>query len=76
MCDAERGQIYNLGHILLCFEAISGLKVNLRKSELVTSREVSHQDEPDSTFEILKCRISSLPQNYFFQVNNYLGEGR
>jgi hypothetical protein len=33
MCDANRDHILYLGHILLCFEAISGLKVNLRKSE-------------------------------------------
>jgi hypothetical protein len=29
MCDAHWDQIYNLGHILLCFEAISSIKVNL-----------------------------------------------
>lgn len=33
--DVDRDQIYNLSHILLCYEAILGLKVNLRKSELV-----------------------------------------
>jgi hypothetical protein len=43
MCDADRDQICNLGHILLCFKAISGLKVNLRKSELVTVGQVSHK---------------------------------
>jgi hypothetical protein len=31
MCDANGDQILNLGHILLCFEAILGLKVNLWK---------------------------------------------
>lgn len=35
MCDADVDQIHNLDHILLCSEAISGLKVNLKKSELV-----------------------------------------
>lgn len=40
MCDADRDQIYNLGHILLCLEAISGLKINLWKSELVAVGEV------------------------------------
>jgi hypothetical protein len=35
MCDADVDQIHNLDHILLCFEAISGLKVNLQKSKLV-----------------------------------------
>lgn len=32
MCDVDQDRILNLGHIVLCFEAISGLKVNLRKS--------------------------------------------
>jgi len=31
MCDAARDRI--LGHILLCFEDISGLEVNIGKSE-------------------------------------------
>jgi hypothetical protein len=35
MCDADVDQIHNLDHILMCFEAISGLKVNLQKSKLV-----------------------------------------
>jgi hypothetical protein len=29
-CDADQDHIYNLGHILVCFEVISGLKVNLQ----------------------------------------------
>jgi hypothetical protein len=47
MCDADHDQIYNLGHILLSFEEILGLKVNLRKFEIVamgggtTSRRTS-----------------------------------
>jgi hypothetical protein len=40
MCDAYQDQIYNLGHILLSFEAISSLKVNLQKSVLVAMGEV------------------------------------
>lgn len=33
MCDVDRDQTLNLGHILLCFEAISSLKIILWKSE-------------------------------------------
>ena len=40
MYDAYQDQIYNLGHILLSFEAISSLKVNLWKSVLVAMGEV------------------------------------
>jgi hypothetical protein len=35
MCDANSEHIHNLDHILLCFEAVSGLKINLQKSESV-----------------------------------------
>jgi hypothetical protein len=30
LCDVDRDQILNLGHILPCFEAISILKVNFQ----------------------------------------------
>jgi hypothetical protein len=57
MCDADCVQICNLGHILMCFKAISGLKVNLQKSRLVVG-EVPHQEE---LADILSYSISSLP---------------
>lgn len=44
MCDADQYRLHNVGHILLCFEAIFVLKVNLHKSELVAMEEVSHQE--------------------------------
>jgi len=43
MCDADRDQIHTLVHILLCFEVISGLKINLRKLELVVVGQVQNQ---------------------------------
>lgn len=52
---------YNLGHIFPCFEAILGLKVNLRKSVLVAVGEVLHQKELAG---ILNCDISFLPLTY------------
>jgi hypothetical protein len=58
MCDVDRDQIHNLGHILLCVEAISGWKVNLRKSGLVVVREVPHKEE---LVDILSCNIFCLP---------------
>jgi hypothetical protein len=45
MCDANRDQVLNLGRILVCFEAILGLKVNLQKSKLVVVGHVPHQEE-------------------------------
>jgi hypothetical protein len=61
MCDADVDQIHNLDHILLCFEAILGLKVNLQKSEIVTVGKVLHIEE---LANILCCSISSLPLRY------------
>jgi hypothetical protein len=54
MCDANVDQIHNLDHILLCFEAILGLKFNLKKSELVAMGEVPYIEE---LVNILDCNI-------------------
>jgi hypothetical protein len=61
MCDADVDQIHNLDHILLCFEAISGLKVNLKKFELVAVGEVPYIE---GLANILGCNISSLLLRY------------
>jgi hypothetical protein len=58
MCDADMDQIHNLD---LCFEAISGLKVNLQKSELLAVGEVPYIE---GLANILGCNISSLPLHY------------
>jgi hypothetical protein len=58
MCKADLDQIYNLGHILQCFKAISSLTVNLQKSKLVSVGQAPHQEELAS---IVNCNISSLP---------------
>lgn len=34
MCDVDQDNIYNLYHILLFFEAILGIRLNLSQSEL------------------------------------------
>jgi len=58
MCDVDRDQILYLRHILLCFEVVSGLKVNLGISELVAIGEVTLQEE---LADILSYSIFSLP---------------
>ena len=60
-CDADLDQIGDLKCTLLCFEAISGLKVNLGKSEMVPIKDVSNIQELAA---MLDCRISALPMNY------------
>jgi len=61
MYDADRNQIPNLGHILLCLEVISSLKVNIQKSKLVAVEEVPQKEE---LVDILNCSISPLPLKY------------
>ncbi|KAI8538976.1 hypothetical protein RHMOL_Rhmol09G0145100 [Rhododendron molle] len=47
--------------VLLCFEAISGLKVNLRKSEMIP---IGAADDICALAQILGCRVASLPTEY------------
>ena len=47
--------------LLLCFQAVTGLKVNVSKSELVPIGEVNNVH---ALAEILGCRIGSLLMTY------------
>ncbi len=60
-CDADINQIGYLKCTLLCFEAVSGLRVNLGKSEMVPIGNVPNIQELAA---MLECRISALPMNY------------
>lgn len=51
----------SLKGILLCFEAVSGLKVNLGKSELIP---VGRVDNLEILANIFCCKISKLPITY------------
>ena len=57
-CDADLSQIAKLWDILLLFEAVSGLKINLGKSELVPVGELSNMGD---MVVLLGCRQSSPP---------------
>uniref|UniRef100_A0A2N9I908 Reverse transcriptase domain-containing protein n=1 Tax=Fagus sylvatica TaxID=28930 RepID=A0A2N9I908_FAGSY len=59
--DADIDQIGYLKCTLLCFEAVSGLRVNLGKSEMVPIGNVPNIQELAA---MLECRISALPMNY------------
>jgi hypothetical protein len=48
--------------LFLCFEVVSGLKMNLAKPKLVLVGNVQNVDELAS---ILGCSVSSLPLKYF-----------
>jgi hypothetical protein len=59
-CEACPEQLRYVRLILLCFEAVSGLKVNLGKSELVAV-EVGNIG---NLAAYLGCRVAGLPMKY------------
>jgi hypothetical protein len=60
-CGAQAELVRNLRCTFLCFEAASGLRINLAKSEIVPIGEV---ENVDSLAHILGCRVASLPMTY------------
>ena len=60
-CDASREQLLSIRLALSCFQAFTGLKVNVGKSEIVLVGEVYNLAELAS---ILHCRVGSLPMKY------------
>ncbi|KAF5466269.1 hypothetical protein F2P56_016210 [Juglans regia] len=59
-CDPDPDQIRSL-RALLCFEAVSGLIMNLSQSEIVPVGLVNNLSEVAA---ILGCKVSSLPMKY------------
>jgi hypothetical protein len=60
-CDPSADQFRDLRWLLLCFEAVSGLKINLSKYEIVLVGEGGDVEELAS---ILGCGVASLPIKY------------
>ena len=60
-CDANVEQILHVRMLLLCFQAVTGLKVNVLKSEMVPIGEVNNVH---ALAEILGSRIGTLPMTY------------
>ena len=60
-CDADVEQILHIRLLLLSFQAVTGLKVNVHKSEMVPIEEV---DDVHALAEILGCRVGTLPMSY------------
>jgi hypothetical protein len=61
MCDADPVQLMYLRLAMTCFEASTGLRVNLGKSEIVPMGDVVNLRV---LADILCCCIGSLPMNY------------
>ena len=60
-CDASRDQLLSIRLVLSCFQAFTGLKVNVEKREIVPVGEVNNLD---TLANILQCRVGSLPMKY------------
>jgi len=60
-CGAQEEHVHNLKCTFLCFEAASGLRINLGKSEIVPIGEV---EDVDFLAHIFGCRLGSLLMTY------------
>jgi hypothetical protein len=60
-CEASSKQILYVRLILLCFEAVSGLRVNLGKLVTVAIGEV---ENIGALANILGCSVAGLPMKY------------
>ena len=58
LCDSKPEQLIYLGWILMWFEAVSGLRINLSKSEIILVGTVSNVE---TLAIVLGCSIGSLP---------------
>ena len=60
-CGAERDQLLHLKGVLMCFEAVSGLHINLGKSEIVPVGTVQGIHD---LAQVIGGRITTLPMKY------------
>jgi hypothetical protein len=62
MVEGSELDLVNLKFLLLCFEAMSGLKINFDKSEVVVMG--FDPEERQRIADNLNCRLASFPVNY------------
>ena len=60
-CDVDPEKLMYIHLILTCFEEVTGLKVNMAKSEMIPIGEM--QNLPNLA-DILSCKIGVLPMNF------------
>jgi hypothetical protein len=60
-CGADPLQLWYLKGVFIWFQAVSGLKINMGKSELVL---VGDEVEVEELAGIMGCKVSSLPMHY------------
>jgi len=62
MVEGSDQDIINLKFLLLCFEAMSGLKINFDKSEVMVLGYSG--DDQQRIIDNLNCRLAVFPLNY------------
>lgn len=60
-CQASQDQITYLCWLLMWFEAILGLRINLEKNELILMGKVDNMDDLTTEFG---CKVGCLPSTY------------
>ena len=60
-CETSKDQLLHLHWVLMWFKAISGLKINLEKGELISTGRVPIMEE---LADILGCKMGLLPSKY------------
>ena len=60
-CQASQDQLTYLSWLLMWFEAVSGLRINLEKSKIIPVGRVENIDDLALDFG---CRVGSLPSTY------------
>ena len=61
LCEADKDRLKFLSWTLMWFEAMSGLKINLNKSEIIPIGPMANVEELASE---LGCKVGSLPTSY------------
>ncbi|XP_060170473.1 uncharacterized protein LOC132601405 [Lycium barbarum] len=61
LCEAENAQLLHLRGVLLAFEAVSGLKVNLAKSSVFS---INTEHCIDELADVIGCKVEQLPTTY------------
>ncbi len=61
LCGAVRDQLQHLKSVFVWFQASSGLKINLGKSELVP---VGSVPDVEDMAAVLGCKVAALPMSY------------
>jgi hypothetical protein len=60
-CNADVVQLESLRRVFTWFEVVSGLRVNLQKSEMVP---VGYVPNLEALVDVLGCKLSALPMTY------------